>query len=405
MNKVHLIPWILILALAACGGESEGGSANAGDNTATNAQADGGTNSGAHNAATDGSAGNAATSDSPAAQNSTSTLAAGGTTSASRSRLKFGQMDMDLGELFQETDVPIRFPFNVDGPDPITISHLKASCGCTDVFLAVEGKEWPLNTPIPAGSEGAIEGTFTSAQYQNVKTSTITIRGNGLGLPAVLNLQAFIRRHFELSPSGVRFGQISARSLKTEPYTKKVKIISSEQMEIKSWKRLPAGIDVQVLDEGEILEDGRQVSYIEISINEKHGAGMVNRSLLAATSVGRDLEIHVSGNIVGPVRFAPQDFLKFGAVNQGMAVKRVVKIIATSGEETLPKPTVDFIGPEVFGWKLNEKEPGREWVVRFTLSDQAEIGRHGGILKISFPAETGIEPHEIKVSALVRKAP
>ncbi len=388
MNKVHLIPWILTLALAACGGGSEGDSANssAGGSAAGGADA-------------------AAISNTPAAQDSASTLAAGETVQASRSRLKFEQMDMDLGELFQETDVPISFPFTVDGPDPITISHLKASCGCTDIFLSVGGKEWPMNTPIPAGSEGAIEGTFTSAQYQNVKTSTITIRGNGLGLPAVLNLQAFIRRHFELSPSGVRFGQVSARTLKASPYTKKVKITSSEPMEIKSWKRLPAGIDVKVLDESETLEDGRQVTYIEISINEKHGAGMVNRSLLASTSVGRDLEIHVSGNIVGPVRFAPQDFLKFGAVNQGMAVKRVVKIIATSSEETLPKPTVDFIGPEVFGWKLNEKEPGREWVVRFTLSDQAEIGRHGGILKISFPSETGIEPHEIKVSALVRKAP
>lgn len=389
MNKVHLIPWFLILALAACGADDGAESTDPG----TDAAVSGG-------AGTDSEAVN-----SPSALEPTSTLTAGDTTQPSRSRLKFEHMDMDLGELFQETDVPISFPFAVDGPDPITISHLKASCGCTDISLAVGGKEWPLNTPIPAGSEGAIVGTFTSAQYQNVKTSTITIRGNGLGLPAVLNLQAFIRRHFELSPSGVRFGQISARSLKTSPYKKKVKITSSEPMEIKAWKSLPPGIDVEVLDETELLDDGRQVSYIEISINEKQSAGMVNRSLLASTSVGRDLEIHVSGNIVGPVRFAPQDFLKFGAVNQGMAVKRVVKIISTSGEETLPKPTVEFMGPEVFEWKLNEKEPGREWVVRFTLSDKTEIGRHGGILKISFPPETGIEPHEVKVSALVRKAP
>ena len=117
-----------------------------------------------------GGADAAAISNTPAAQDSASTLAAGETVQASRSRLKFEQMDMDLGELFQETDVPISFPFTVDGPDPITISHLKASCGCTDIFLSVGGKEWPMNTPIPAGSEGAIEGTFTSAQYQNVKT-------------------------------------------------------------------------------------------------------------------------------------------------------------------------------------------------------------------------------------------
>jgi hypothetical protein len=160
-------------------------------------------------------------------------------TQPSSSRLKFERMDLDLGELYQQTDVPISFPFEVDGPDPVTISYLKASCGCTDVGLSVDGKEWPLNTPIPSGSKGAIEGTFTSAKYQNVKTSTISIRGNGLGLPVVLNLKAFVRRHFELSPASVRFGQISALSLKTSPYKKRVKILSSEPMEIKSWKRLP----------------------------------------------------------------------------------------------------------------------------------------------------------------------
>ena len=392
--KVHLIPWILILALAACGGDS--GSASSGTSANDSGGAEASTDSGQTTSAS------TAGTQVPANAN---TLAGGDAPKPSRSRLKFEQMDIDLGELFQETEVPLSFPFQVDGPDPLTVSYLKASCGCTDVMLTVDGKEWPLNTPIPAGSSGAIEGVFTSAQYNNVKTSTITIRGNGLGLPAVLNVQAFIRRHFELSPSGVRFGQISARSLKTSPYTKRIKITSSEQMEIKAWKRLPQGIDVQVIDETEQLEDGRHVSYIEVSINDQHSAGMVNRSLLASTSVGRDLEIHVSGNIVGPVRFQPQDFLKFGATNQGMASKRVVKILATSAEEMLPTPTVDFIGPDVFAWKLNEREPGREWVVRFTLSDKAEIGRHGGILKISFPEETGIKPHEIKVSALVRKAP
>ncbi|NQU47055.1 MAG: DUF1573 domain-containing protein [Planctomycetes bacterium] len=386
MNKVHLLPCLLMLALASCGSDSETGTTSNPNPNSTGADRGQGTSR-------------------PTTLESTSTLTSDETSQPSTSELNFEYLDLDLGELFQETNVDISFPFVVKGDDPITISHLKASCGCTDVGLSVEGQEWPLNTPIPGGSKGAIVGTFTSAQYQNVKASTITIRGNGLKLPAVLNLQAFIRRHFELSPSAVRFGQVSARSLATSPYTKKVKIMSSEEMEIKAWKRLPSGIDVKVLDEREVAEDGRHVSWIEISINEQHGAGMVSQSLLASTSVGRDLEIHINGNIVGPVRYAPQDFLKFGAVNQGMAIKRVVKIISTSGEETLPTPTVDFIGPDVFEWKLQEKEPGREWVVRFTLSSEAAIGRHGGKLKISFPEGTGITPHEVKVSALVRKAP
>ena len=326
-------------------------------------------------------------------------------TQPSSSRLKFERMDLDLGELYQQTEVPVSFPFEVDGPDPITVSYLKASCGCTDIGLSVDGKEWPLNTPIPSGSKGAIDGLFTSASYQNVKASTITIRGNGLGLPVVLNLKAFIRKHFELSPASVRFGQISALSLKTSPYKKRVKILSSEPMEIKSWKRLPLGIEVDVVDETEITEDGRHVSWIDVLVTDKHGAGMVSQSLLAKTSMGRDLEIHINGNIVGPVRYAPEEFMKFGAVNQGTPVRRVVKILATSPDVPLPTPKIEFLGPEYFAWKVQEKEPGREWVVRFSLSSETPIGRHGGKLKISFPGSSEISNHEVKVSAMVRKAP
>jgi len=324
---------------------------------------------------------------------------------ASRSRAVFSRTDLDLGTLFQQTEVPISFPFAVEGPDPITITGLDASCGCTGVELEVDGKPWPLKTPIPAGSQGAIKGTFTSAHYLNVKPSTVTVKGNALNLPMALNLKAFIRRHFEVSPSAARFGQLLIQNLRTEPVSQKIRVIGREPFEIRSWKRLPQGVQAKLLPEATMLEDGRQERHLEITLDGQLSAGSFMKSILAETTLDIDLEVQILANVVGPVRFAPEEFLKFGVVSQGTPTKRQVKILASDPSVTLSAPTVEFLGPDVFSYKLVEKQPGVEWVVRFELKADTPIGRHGGRLVIRFPNEDGLAEREIKVSALVRTAP
>lgn len=321
----------------------------------------------------------------------------------SRSRVKFEFLDLDLGVVYQENMVDIRFPFEIDGPDPVTITGMDASCGCSEVSLEVEGEPYPINTPIKAGAKGAVVGTFNGAQYLNVKTSTIRVLGNGMNLPLTLNLQAFVRRHFEISPGTARFGQQLVRNLKDNPATQRIKVTAREPFEIKSWKMIPQGVEVDVDEEAQDLEDGRQVRYLTLKLTDAVPAGVFMRSVQAETSLGRDLEVHMYANIVGPVQYAPEEFLKFGAVTEGALTKRQVKILASDPTITLPEPKVEFAGPEHFTWKLVEKEPGREWIVRFQLSETAPIGRHGGRLMISFPADSDLSPREIKVSAMVRR--
>lgn len=321
----------------------------------------------------------------------------------SRSRVKFEFLDLDLGIVYQENTVEIRFPFSIDGPDPVTITGLDASCGCSEVSLEVEGKPYPINTPIKAGANGAVVGTFNGAQYLNTKTSTIRVLGNGMNLPLTLNLQAFIRRHFEVSPGTARFGQQLVRNLKDNPATQRIKITGREPFEIKSWKMIPQGVEVEVDEEVQNLEDGRQVRFLTLKLTEAVPAGVFMRSVQAETSLGRDLEVHMYANVVGPVQYAPEEFLKFGAVTEGTLTKRQVKILASDPTITLPEPKIEFAGPEHFTWKLVEKEAGREWIVRFQLAETAPIGRHGGRLMISFPEDADLPPREIKVSAMVRR--
>ncbi|MCH2100625.1 MAG: DUF1573 domain-containing protein [Planctomycetes bacterium] len=321
----------------------------------------------------------------------------------SRSRVRFEFLDLDLGVVYQENTAEIRYPFEVDGSDPVTITGLDASCGCSEVSLEVEGESYPINTPIKAGAKGAVVGTFNAANYLNVKTATIRVLGNAMNLPLTLNLQTFVRRHFEISPGTARFGQQLARDLKENPVTQRIKVTAREPFEIKSWKMIPQGVEVDVDTDVQNLEDGRQVRYLTLKLTEAVPAGVFMRSVQAETSLGRDLEVHLYANVVGPVQYAPEEFLKFGAVTQGTLTKRQVKILASDPTITLPDPKIEFAGPEHFTWKLVEKEPGREWIVRFQLSETAPIGRHGGRLMISFPKDANLPSCEIKVSAMVRR--
>ena len=93
----------------------------------------------------------------------------------SKSDLKFDYLEVDLGNVFQHHTYPLEFPFLVDGPDPVVLFELDTSCGCTLPFtrpdwdLEVEGQEWPLNKPIPAGARGAIAATFDAGRYKDDK--------------------------------------------------------------------------------------------------------------------------------------------------------------------------------------------------------------------------------------------
>ena len=170
--KLARLLLLLPCLLVACGGSDESPETE-GQTPATSAAQD--------SSAPDGARLTAETSTKPIGESLQSVQ--GG----SRSRVQFEFLDLDLGVIYQENTTEIRFPFVVEGPDPVTITGMDASCGCSEVSLEVEGKPYPINTPIKAGAKGAVVGTFNAAQYLNTKTSTIRVMGNAMNLPITLN--------------------------------------------------------------------------------------------------------------------------------------------------------------------------------------------------------------------------
>lgn len=86
-----------------------------------------------------------------------------------KAEFKFDKETFDFGKIPQGEPVKHDFKFTNSGSEPLIISEVKSSCGCTV-------PTYP-KTPIQPGAEGVISVTFNAAAV-NPFTKTITIRSN-----------------------------------------------------------------------------------------------------------------------------------------------------------------------------------------------------------------------------------
>ena len=340
--------------------------------------------------------------DPAAPQASMNALAAG----SSDSRIQFEVHDLDLKEVYQDQEFQVEFPFQVEGKDDVVFTGLETTCGCTDAYVNVNGKKYVLNALIPAGSKGVLHATFTSAKYRKEKNSVITLRGNAANLPEKLTLYAFVKPVFEYEPSQVRFGNVMASGLREEDPVKVIKVIAKEPFEIKKWRRLPMGVTITDTGRVETGANGlEQHRWFEIELGEEVNPGVLYQSAIADTTLGNPMEVVMHANVVGPVKYFPEQRLWFGTVNQGQTPVRVLKVVSTMEDIPLIVPKVVFEGADVFNVVTAEKTPGKEFVVRVKMKGNAPLGRHGGTLKLIYPEGSTMKNHQILVSAIVRKAP
>jgi hypothetical protein len=327
----------------------------------------------------------------------------------SRSDLQMEKLEIDLGTVFQRLSYNLEFPFVVSGPDSILISEIDTSCGCTKATVradwdsAFDGESWPLERAIPAGAKGTVVAVFDGSLYTEEKASTITIRGNFLSNKITLGVTAFIEPIFTVSPSVVSFAQLQLTSLMQQEVGVDVRVTAMKSFEIVRWVKVTPGVRVEEIGKPETLEDERMVRNFRIFATADLPEGALHSALIAETSLGENLEIIVTGEALGPIRYVPQTLkLSFGVLDQGPSRTRPVKLESTG--LVIPEPQFEVLGAAaaVMTPALEVKEAGKSYVIRVTLAEGAATGRYDGILRISFSSESGIPPKEIVLFALVR---
>lgn len=91
-------------------------------------------------------------------------------------KIVFAETSFDFGEITQGDRVEHVFEFENSGNEPLIISDVKTTCGCT-------APEWPRE-PIVPGTKSRIRVVFNSAGKMGMQNKVITVMSNAVNNPA-----------------------------------------------------------------------------------------------------------------------------------------------------------------------------------------------------------------------------
>jgi hypothetical protein len=89
----------------------------------------------------------------------------------------------DFGNIKQNVPVSHTFKFKNNGDDPLIISSVQASCGCTVTDYSKD--------PVLPGGEGYVKATYNAANV-GVFNKTVTVNANTDGQPVLLTIKGTV---------------------------------------------------------------------------------------------------------------------------------------------------------------------------------------------------------------------
>jgi len=102
------------------------------------------------------------------------------TAKTSGAQIKFSEEKYDFGSIKQGDIVDHVFKFKNTGTQPLVISNVQASCGCTI-------PDW-TKEPVAPGKMGMISAKFNSAGKMGMQTKVLTIESNAAAGAATVSL-------------------------------------------------------------------------------------------------------------------------------------------------------------------------------------------------------------------------
>ena len=90
-------------------------------------------------------------------------------------KISFMEKSFDFGEITQGEKVEHVFEFENVGNEPLIISDVRTTCGCT-------ASEWPRE-PLTPGQKAEIKVVFNSAGKNGMQNKVITVMSNAVNNP------------------------------------------------------------------------------------------------------------------------------------------------------------------------------------------------------------------------------
>jgi len=105
--------------------------------------------------------------------------------SKSGAEISFETEDHDFGKIQQGGDGTFEFVFRNTGKEPLVLSNVRSSCGCTV-------PEWPKE-PIRKGESGVIKVSYNT-RITGSFSKSITVYSNAGGEPVVLVIKGTVEK-------------------------------------------------------------------------------------------------------------------------------------------------------------------------------------------------------------------
>ena len=99
--------------------------------------------------------------------------------------ISFEKTEHDFGTLLQGEVVTYSFHFTNTGDQPLLVTSVNSSCGCTV-------GDYP-HTPIEPGKSGAIKVTYNSSGHHGFQSRTLTVMSNAIPSKTVLRIKGNVQ--------------------------------------------------------------------------------------------------------------------------------------------------------------------------------------------------------------------
>lgn len=253
--------------------------------------------------------------------------------------ISFDEMRHDFGSIYEGAEVRHTFKFTNVGDEPLIISRVKSSCGCT---VAKEPKD-----PVAPGAESEIEVVFNSAKRFGEQKKDISVFTNDPKRPMQkLRIETVVIRQFWIDPARIYLGSLT-KSQDLE--SKTLKVYWSDEIDLNVTNIKTSDDTIKVSQKP--FEDAKGKG-VELTVDFGKASALTGpaqgpmQRISQVITVETDNEqfksnnIAITGNIIPEITIRPR-VLSFGVLSKtSKPVTKKLIVTAAKDFDLLP-PTVD----------------------------------------------------------------
>ncbi|MBI3820070.1 MAG: DUF1573 domain-containing protein [Planctomycetes bacterium] len=266
-------------------------------------------------------------------------------------RLVFDTEFHEFGEVDEGDELETPFPFHNEGRGDLIIINQYPHCGCSRIWIDVEGKLYVWGDPIPPKAKGIVHFVMRTAGFQNDKPSGVDLYTNdpargtmNAGLPVPVNggpefgiasirVHTFIKKVFEFDPGNtLALGSV----INLEDTVKVVHLRNNKGKPFEITGLEPAtDNDIKVSYAPEDATNSKWA--ITVSIPKGHANGSITKIVNIKSNPQippQAAVLYILGSITGAVETDPPGLLAFGPVTLGQATMR--QIVVKNRHPSLP---------------------------------------------------------------------